>query len=281
MDAPVEQLPRSGATAKSMLLTVMGELVLRRGGPVWTTTLLTVLSDLGFAEKNSRQALSRLADQGLLRGERIGRLSRWHLTGTSLDLLTEGTERIFNFLGEGPAWDGQWLVVTFSVPEESRSARVRLRRELGFAGFGFPGPGVAVCAHAEREGRAREILDRLGTGATCLSFLGRPAAATTDAELVGRSWDLHRLAGEYRSFIGAFDRLPAPADPAAACRGVTELVHEWRRFPSIDPELPEDLLPAPWPGHAAKALFDRCHGAWLAAALRWFDQLDSGAGPGS
>ena len=280
MTLEAEPLPRTGPTAKSMLITVLGEFVLRRDQPVWTSTLVTVLSDLGFGEKNARQAISRLSEQGLLRGERVGRLSRWHLSPAAVDLLEEGTERIFNFLGEGSPWDGRWLVVTFSVPEDSRPARARLRKELGFAGFGFPAPGVAVCAHAEREARAREILDRLEVAATCLSFQGRPAVLTTDAELVGRSWDLDRLADGYERFIATFAGRPDPADPAGAGRAVTELVHEWRRFPSVDPELPEDLLPAPWPGHSAKALFDRCHRSWLPPALRWFDQLDRASGPG-
>lgn len=270
--------PGAGPTAKSMLLTVLGELVLRRGGPVWTSTLVTLLTGLGFGEKNARQAIARTAEQGLLDGERMGRRSRWHLSGTALELLGEGTERIFAFLGNGAAWDGRWLVVTFSIPEESRQARARLRKELGFAGFGFPSPGVAVCAHLERADRAREILDRLGVSGACLGFQGETGLLTTDADLVRRSWDLDRLAAGYGRFIATFADRPAP-DPSGACLAVTELVHAWRRFPFVDPELPEDLLPAPWPGHSAKALFDRCHSSWLTPALEWFDRLEHEADP--
>ena len=33
------------------------------------------------------------------------------------------------------------------------------------------------------------------------------------------------------------------------------LVHEWRKFLFADPGLPEELLPADWPGRAAAELF--------------------------
>ncbi len=276
MDSDVAGRP--GSSAKSMLLTVLGEFVLRRGRPVWTTTLVSVLASLGFNEKNARQAIARLAEQGLLRSERVGRQVRWHLTGRAEDLLCEGTERIFGFLGDDGKWDGQWLVLAFSVPEEQRHARPQLRKELGFAGFGFPAPGIAVCAHADREADAKRILDRLGVSDTCLSFRGEAGLLAGSAELVRRAWDLQMLGGGYLDFIARFDHL-RPADPVAECAAVTELVHWWRRFPFIDPELPDDLLPAGWPGRRAKSLFDRLHARWLPAALEWVERIDSAGSP--
>ena len=265
---------RPGSSAKSMLLTVLGEFVLRRDRPIWTTTLVAVLGSLGFAEKNSRQAVGRLAEQGLLDSERVGRQVRWRLTGEAVDLLSAGTERIFGFLGDGRDWDGRWLVLSFSVPEEQRHARAQLRKELGFAGFGFPGPGLAVCAHTDREAEARRVLDRLGLAGNCLSFLGEAGQLAGRAELVRRAWDVGTLGGGYLDFIARFESLD-PAGEAGQCAAVTEMVHRWRRFPFIDPELPDDLLPEGWPGHRAKALFDRLHARWLPGALHWIDETDS------
>lgn len=206
----------------------------------------------------------------------MGRRTRWHLSERALRLLREGTERIFGFLGGDVQWDRRWLVVIFSVPEESRQARTRLRKELGFAGFGFPAPGVAVSAHVGRQARAKEILDRLDIGASCLGFTGQTGFLAGDADLARRGWDLEQLAGGYERFIRTFTSR-RPHAPVDACRAVTELVHEWRRSPFVDPELPEDLLPARWPGHPAKLLFDRCHQEWLAPALEWFDRIDTRA----
>ncbi len=55
---------------------------------------------------------------------------------------------------------------------------------------------------------------------------------------------------------------------------VAELVHAWRRFPSIDPELPRQLLPTPWRGAEAGALFARRHAQWAPAARAEWQRLD-------
>ena len=54
------------ASARSLLLTVLGEFVHPRHAPVWTATLLEALGALGVEEKSARQALTRTATEGLL-----------------------------------------------------------------------------------------------------------------------------------------------------------------------------------------------------------------------
>src|SRR5262245_766981 len=110
--------PRSGSSAKALLLTVLGEFVLPHQGSVWTSTVVRSLGLLGVEERNARQALARLADQDVVRSERDGRRARWQLTATGRDLLTSGTERIYGFGAGDGAWNGRWLVVLCSVPEE-------------------------------------------------------------------------------------------------------------------------------------------------------------------
>jgi phenylacetic acid degradation operon negative regulatory protein len=68
---------------------------------------------------------------------------------------------------------------------------------------------------------------------------------------------LDALALAYQDFI-ALASAPVP-DPLV---GVIELVHAWRRFPFIDPELPAELLPEPWAGARAAALFAARHTSW-------------------
>ena len=254
---------------------MLGELVLPAGGAAWTSTLVAALATVGIAEKNARQAVARLADQGLLVGHRHGRLVRWELSGEGRSLLEEGTARIYGFLTEPPTWDGRWLIVTFSVPEEQRGRRHQLRQRLAFAGFGFPGAGVAVCAHLEREAAASAALRDLGVDDGAIVFRGEAGDLAGDAELVRRAWDLEGLAARYDAFMARFAALPAGTDEATV-GALIHLVHEWRRFPFVDPELPAELLAAGWPGHRARTLFDRRHGEWVAVARQWFAALDSG-----
>src|SRR5215211_6327239 len=143
--------PRRGSSAKAVLLTMLGELVLPHGGSVWTATVVRGLGLAGVEEGNARQALARLADQGLVTSEREGRRARWYLTAEARQLLTAGTERIYRFTAGADEWDGRWLVVLSSVPEGQRAKRHQLRTRLAFAGFGSLGPGVALSPHLERE----------------------------------------------------------------------------------------------------------------------------------
>ena len=54
-------------------------------------------------------------------------------------------------------------------------------------------------------------------------------------------------------------------------------MHAWRRFPFIDPDLPDDLLPRDWPRRRAYELFRGRHEAWAPAAQAHFDELGDSA----
>lgn len=261
--------PRSGRSARALLLTILGEFVLPQGRSVWTSTIIDGLARLDIGERNARQAAARLGDDGLLAAERVGRRTRWHLTDRAERLLTEGTRRIYGFAAGSPRWGGRWLVVITSVPEEERAKRHQIRTRLGFAGFGFLGPGIAISPHVDREDAANDVLRELGLDDSAVVFVAETGALVPDAQIIDRAWDLADLDLRYRSFIDEFERRDA-RDDGAAFAAVVDLVHEWRRFPFDDPEIPLDLLPPGWPGTTARKLFDARRAVWSPAAIRWF-----------
>src|SRR5829696_8991685 len=97
--------PRSGTSAKALLLTILGEFVLPHGASVWTSTIVEGLGVLNVAERNARQAVARLSEQKILVSERHGKRTRWQLSEAGTRLLTAGTERIYGFGDDGAAWD--------------------------------------------------------------------------------------------------------------------------------------------------------------------------------
>lgn len=266
--------PRSGSSAKALLLTALGEFVLPHRGSVWTSTVVRSLGLLGVAERNARQALARLADQGIVRSQREGRRARWQLTEPGRELLTSGTERIYGFGSGDDGWDGRWLVVLCSVPEEQRAKRHQLRSQLGFTGFGFLAPGVALSPHPDREAVANRVLEDLGLLPTAVVFRAEAGELVSTEELLARAWDLAALAIRYEDFLQAFRRR-SPRSDEARFVALTELVHAWRHFPFIDPEIPPRLLPHRWAGRRAKALFDEQHAAWSPGANRWYEAVDA------
>ncbi|NUU21858.1 MAG: PaaX family transcriptional regulator [Streptomycetaceae bacterium] len=253
------------ASARSLLMTLLGEYVLPHGGEAWTSTLLKVLDGLGVEEKSARQALARTAADGWITSERAGRRVRWVLTPPGRRLLTEGAERIYSFGAPGPAWDGRWLVVMATVPETQRRLRHQLRTKLMWAGFGSPAPGMWISPHPARAPEAEEIMRELGLDASAFSFCGAFGGIGSQRTMVDQAWDLGEIAAQYEAFLDEFAGL-RPAPGAEVVLAQVRLVHEWRRFPFLDPRLPSELLPARWIGDRAAKVFTRLHGAWQAQA---------------
>src|ERR1035438_4884417 len=140
-------------SARSLLFTVLGELVLPTGGQAWTSAFIDVLGRLGVEEKAARQALMRTAADNWLSSERVGRRTVWRLTPTAERLLRDGTERIFGFAAVAEDWDGRWTIVIARTPETDRAARHMIRTRLRWAGFGHVIPGVWLSPRSDRRSR--------------------------------------------------------------------------------------------------------------------------------
>ncbi len=266
--------PRSGGSARSSLLTLLGEFVLPAGGSVWTSTLVEALGLLGYGEQNARQATARLFDQGLLERTSHGRRTRWRLSNAGERLLTEGAHRIYGFQDSSSPWDGRWLLVLSSVPDAQRAMRHQLRRRLGFLGFGTLGGGVMVSPHTSREQAAVRVLEDLDLDAGTFLLKAEATTLTSPDHIIAAAWDVPALADRYKQFthhFGAAGGAPSVDPPSSdSFVALAGLVDTWRRFPFEDPEIPAELLGSEWPGRAAKACFDDRHRAWSQAAQRWW-----------
>ena len=261
-------------SARSLLMTVLGEFVLGRPVPAWTATLVGTLSLFGIEEKSARQALARSASEGWIRSHRYGRRVRWELTLPGRHLLTEGAERIYSFGRPASPWDGRWLVLLVSVPEAKRELRHRLRTQLSWVGFGSPAPGVWVSPDVSRQAEAHALLEHLELESGPMSFIARYGSIGEQQAMVAAAWDLATVSTRYQQFIDEFTHV-RPATPDEALRAQIKLVHEWRRFPFLDPQLPAELLPARWAGTRAAALFTDKHQAWRPAAHARWEELSA------
>ena len=274
----IDDVPTQPLGARSLLLTMLGEFVYPAGGSVWTSTVVSGLATVGITERNARQALARLGDDGLIEPQRHGRSVRWLLTDTGRALLTTGAERIYSFGARAEAWDGHWLVVMCSIPESQRAKRHQLRSRLTFEGFGFLSPTIAVSPHPDREKAANDIIVELGLADTAITFLSGTGSMTSDATVLAAAWDLEALSDDYARFLDEFDAEPSgpdPSAPAIAFGDLLRLVDTWRRFPFVDPELPSTLLPETWIGARAQQRFDSRRAAQHPAAVTWFAEAEA------
>jgi phenylacetic acid degradation operon negative regulatory protein len=262
--------------ARSLLLTVLGEFVLPRPEGVGQEALVAALRALGFTPAAARQAVTRSAREGWLAAEREGRRARMRLTPATADLLREGAARIYGF-GAPAGWDGRWLLVALRVPEDQRRLRHRMTTSLAWAGFGSLGGGLWISPHVEREALVREALDGRAAGVGLVSFRAELGALGDTGRVIDEAWDLPALREHYEQFLTDFRPL-RPRSPARSFAAQTALVHAWRRFPFIDPDLPDELLPPDWPRRRAHALFHERHARWAAGAGEFFAAVDARPG---
>jgi phenylacetic acid degradation operon negative regulatory protein len=277
-----------GLRSQDLVFTLYGDYLLARDRPVWTGALITLLGQLGLTPMAVRTVLSRMTRKNWLTVERRGTRSWYGLTRKGRALLEAGRERIYH-PPLGGIWDGQWSVVTFSIPEERRHLRDSLRARLAWLGFGSLSNGVWISPHDVRV-EVRTIATELKIGKHLELFRGSHEGFSDASELVRQCWDLEELNRRYAAFIGRwqpdFDHcrhcgmsgaragVHSPCTAPADCfRRRFMLVHEYRRFPMDDPYLPRPLLSEGWNGDAAARLFETYHEVLTEPAERYVAEV--------
>jgi phenylacetic acid degradation operon negative regulatory protein len=91
-------------------------------------------------------------------------------------------------------------------------------------------------------------------------FRAQVVEGTPEAGLPQQAWDLNALCAHYQQFINAVQPLGIRIkngmfSPEEALKTRTRIMDVWRSFPAMDPDLPDELLPADWPRTRARQLF--------------------------
>ncbi len=265
---------------QSMLFTLYGDYIIHRGGEVWVGTLIRIATQFGLSEQAVRSALSRMSRSGWLRVRRVGNRSYYSLTPKSKRLLEEGSRRIF--VRRTGAWDGRWRILTYSIPEQRREVRDDLRKQLTWMGFGQLGNGTWISPHA-LEAEVEALVERLRIRDLVEIFCATHLGFADDRALVRRCWNLEEVNRRYAAFLARYGpRYEAHREqlargeevPASQC--FVErfmLIHEYRRFFFLDPELPAELLPEGWLGAAAAQLFQSYHQLLAERANAYLDSV--------
>lgn len=267
-----------GPSARAYLLILLGDYALDHENAAWTHTVVDALGLVGFEEKAARQALTRSAAAGQLEPRRVGRRTRWHLTRAGRDALTAAKNRLF---APGPEhdWNGDWLILLATVPENHRNLRHRLRTSLGWAGFGSLGPGVWLSPHPSHAAEARQVLASLGEPVQGTLLHARLDNPGERQRLVTQAWDVADLDRQYAAFLERFAPI-RPTSPEHALAELAHMLYQWRRLLLADPGLPPSLLPPQWSGEQVRRLLLDRHPRWQRMARTWWsvrEAMASGA----
>lgn len=267
----------SALNPRSFLFTLYGDYVEPLGvGSVRASALVSLAAMFGVTATALRTALSRMTAEEWLAPERVAGRPAYRLGDRGRPLISDGTRRIYERRG---AWDGNWLLVSYSMSEQRRRERERLRSELSFLGFGSLGNGIWVSPHDLRDEVGTLLREHRITEHVAVIYgeLDWPADA---ADIVRRAWDLDDVARRYGAFADRIgnalredgERIRTRRlEDAEAFRRRFELTHEFRHFPFVDPDLPAALLPHGWIGHRARALFLEYNHLLQAGAERYFE----------
>jgi phenylacetic acid degradation operon negative regulatory protein len=274
MTTPANSQRDVSRATRATLLTILGEAVVPDGDKVWQETLVRALETTGATTSAARQTVARASRDDWLTSERVGRRALMSVTEGTRERLAEARQRLMAF-GAPVEWDGRWLLITFSVPEERRDQRYQIRAQLSWLGFGSLGNGVWISPHVHLEDAAMRVLQSGPDPIEGLVFTAEPSRTHDPRQVARTAWDLDELRVRYRDFHRTFSRA-RPSKPDAVFAAWIRLITEWRKFPSMDPELPDSLLPGKWPRQSAYEVFWGRHEEWTDLALEYFRALVDG-----
>lgn len=250
--------------AGSLIITVFGDTVLPHGGRIWLGSLIRLVAPLELNERLVRTTVFRLAREEWLRAEAVGRRSDYVLTEAGHRRFEEASRHIY--ASQAPLWDRRWRLILL-VGEVPARVRERLRRALAWQGYGALGSDCFVHPGADLTATLDALVAE-GCG-DCIPHLmpllaadSRSELSASNADLVRRAWNLEQLAAAYGDFVRRY--LPILAELRRERQTALDeeeaflvrilLIQDYRRLLLRDPELPDVLLPADWPGQKARLL---------------------------
>ncbi len=241
------------------VMIILGDFILPNQKTFWLDEFLTKLSWLDVLERTGRSTLVRMAKDGWFEIEKLGRRNRYRLTEWGETVLRQGDLRIFEQAVQD--WDGQWHLVTYSLPEEKRVLRHNLVQQLGWLGFGRISRGTWLSPHDRRE-PLRQALKAPETNDYLHFFSGDYLGNTDIDQLIQQCWDFETVAAEYQRFIQHYtpilDKLMTQTGSLSAeatFRHRFWLSYDFLPLLRLDPNLPSQFLPTQWAGFEARQLY--------------------------
>ena len=228
--------------------------------PVPVRHLVAVARLFSFTENATRVGIRRLVLRERVQSAKAGDSAGYRLTERHREI----NVHVRQACARRPRrpWDGGWLQVLLSVPDDRRKARSKIQDALKVWHFASPYRGVWM-RPANIDVTEYELLEtlreRLEEGHLDVM---RCELVDPDREraMADALWQAPTKAAVYRDAVSQLD---AMASDAAALPLEEALVDTWLlgrdavRLVYFDPQLPRELLPPEWPGDALRRSYAR------------------------
>lgn len=252
-------------------LLVLG--LAHRNGDIVLSEVWPVTEACGLTADQVRSCLRRLVAEELFVRDGDGRDAIYRATGEGRAVLQSMLDRhVLSYAQDasGRGWDRTWRLVAFAIPEARRSARDQFRDRLLALGAAPIHNGLYVSPHrweseVETEADHLDIAEFVTTATTddlTVGGTGDPRA------IAARLWPLDEIAARYRSFIESYRDVPDRLEDLRRrgerlsegdfLPGALHIAIRFNQCFELDPMLPPELLPKPWPGREAREILARC-----------------------
>jgi phenylacetic acid degradation operon negative regulatory protein len=216
--------------------------------------------------------MSRLASDGWVTRQKVGRLSFYALTPIALAESEAASRRIY--AARHPQAPCSWRVyLGRGLPKPDQA---RLRASLGRRGAADLGGHVYLVPAGED----------LPDPGQAVELIAGPLPEAEARRLVGRAFDLRPLEADYARFAAAFAPVRKALETGRKPVGLEAVamrvfvIHCFRRIVLRDPLIPAPYLPADWQGIAAREIAGAIWRALLRASEAWLDSnAASACGP--
>src|SRR4051812_49217404 len=187
----VDQLKREPSRTGSIVITVFGDAIVPHGGSVWLGTLLAFFERLDIEGGVVRTAMSRLATDGWLERNKVGRNSFYRLAAKGRQTFDAATRHIY----DPPLsdWTGRFELLLIGAGEDRDASRDALKN----AGFRSRLRGVWLAPWGV------PVREEAG-GAIRLEV---SAEDDSGRRLLRKSWPFERTADAYLKFMNTFEPL--------------------------------------------------------------------------
>jgi phenylacetic acid degradation operon negative regulatory protein len=247
---------QSGRNPQHLAVTLLGDFWLARPEFLPSAALIHLLGDLDVSLPSARASLARLSRRGVTESRKQGRQTYYRLTSSvAREAVTVGSAIMA--LGAAQPWTGQWTMCMFSLPEGRRDVRNRLRTRLKMLGFAPVYDGVWA-SPVEQVESASSVLDELDVpSGSVFTSVEHPALGRTG---IRSAWNLDELRECYSTFLRDWSWVTDVLDDGRISSKEafvirTLMTDSYRRFPKLDPGLPDQTLPGGWPRAEARDLF--------------------------
>ena len=250
----------SQTTHHRFVVTIFGLYARVQGTSIPVGGLIDLLQELDVDSSSARSSVSRLKKKGVLVQTGKG---RYALSAEAYEHLGRRNDRIYT--PRHAENESQWLMVVYTVPEDSRQARHLLRTGLQKMGFGSVNPGVWIApVHLAEE--ADDYFEANDLTQYVETFTSRYNGPGQSGAKVGAWWDLDEIEMRYVQFerihagiLARWEELMSSMSQkeleAEAFKLYIPMFTQWRALPFLDPGLPKSVLPRTWAGYSAHRLF--------------------------